>query len=64
MLQDAGTPSKKAYWMAEQLVPLFATQVTRVRLSVPARPTFSVEKWFFSVTMRQGARSQALQLRS
>jgi hypothetical protein len=29
----------------------------------PARPTFSVEKWHFSVTLRQGARSRALQLR-
>jgi hypothetical protein len=28
-----------------------------------ARPTFSVEKWHFSVTLRQGARSRALQLR-
>jgi hypothetical protein len=26
-------------------------------------PWFSVEKWLFSVTLRQGARSQALQLR-
>jgi hypothetical protein len=30
--------------MAERLVPLLATQVSRVQLPVPARPTFSVEK--------------------
>jgi hypothetical protein len=29
----------------------------------PSRPTFGVEKWLFSETLRQGARSQALQLR-
>jgi hypothetical protein len=46
--------------MAERLVTLLATQVARVQYPVPARPTFSVEKWLFSVTMRQGARSQAL----
>jgi hypothetical protein len=30
--------------MAERLVPLLATQVTRVRFPVPARPTFRVVK--------------------
>jgi hypothetical protein len=49
--------------MAERIEPLLATQVARVRFPVPARPTFSVEKWLFSVTLRQGARSQALKLR-
>jgi hypothetical protein len=49
--------------MAERLATLPAMQVAWVRLLVPARPMFSVEKWLFSVTLRQGARSQALQLR-
>jgi hypothetical protein len=49
--------------MAERLATLPAMQVIRVRFLVPVRPTFSVEKWLFSVTLRQGARSQALQLR-
>jgi hypothetical protein len=49
--------------MAERLVTLPGKQVTWVLFPVPARPTFSVEKWLFSVTLRQGARSQALQLR-
>jgi hypothetical protein len=40
--------------MAERLVTLPAKQVTWVRFPVPARPTFSVEKWLFSVTLRQG----------
>jgi hypothetical protein len=35
----------------------------KYRFPVPARPTFSVEKWLFSVTLCQGAGSQALQLR-
>jgi hypothetical protein len=48
--------------MAERLETLSAMQVARVRFQVPARPTFSEEKWLFSVTPRQGARSQALQL--
>jgi hypothetical protein len=43
--------------MAERLVMLPAKQVARVRFPVPARPTFSVEKWLFSVTLHQGARS-------
>jgi hypothetical protein len=30
--------------MAERLVPLLATQVARVRVPVPARPTFREEK--------------------
>jgi hypothetical protein len=47
--------------MAERLVTLPAKQVAWVRFPVPARPTFSVEKWLFSVTLRQGARSRALQ---
>jgi hypothetical protein len=47
--------------MAERLATLPAR--ARVQFLVPARPTFSVEKWLFSVTLRQGARSQALQLR-
>jgi hypothetical protein len=49
--------------MAERLVTLPAKQVAWVQFPVPARPAFSVEKWLFSVTLRQGARSQALQLR-
>jgi hypothetical protein len=46
--------------MAERLATLPSTQA---RFPVPARPTFSVEKCLFSLTLRQGARSQALQLR-
>jgi hypothetical protein len=49
--------------MAERLETLPAMQVAKVRFPVPARPTFSVEKWLFSVTLCQGVRSQALQLR-
>jgi hypothetical protein len=49
--------------MAERLETLPAMQVARVRFLVPARPTFSVENWLFSVTLRQGEHSQALQLR-
>jgi hypothetical protein len=49
--------------MAERLATLSAKLVALVRFPVPARPTFSVEKWLFSVTLRQGARSRALQLR-
>jgi hypothetical protein len=48
--------------MAERPATLPAMQVAWVLFPVPARPTFSVEKWLFSVTLRQGARSQALQL--
>jgi hypothetical protein len=47
--------------MAERLVTLPAKHP--VRFPVWARPIFSVEKWHFSVTLRQGARSRALQLR-
>jgi hypothetical protein len=46
--------------MAERLETLPTMQVARVRFPVPARSTFSVEKWLFSVTLRQGARSRAL----
>jgi hypothetical protein len=50
--------------MAERLATLPAQQVDKIgSIPVPYRPTFSVEKWLFSVTLRQGARSQALQLR-
>jgi hypothetical protein len=42
--------------MAERLETLPAKQVTWVRFPVPSRPTFSVEKWHFSVTLRPGAR--------
>jgi hypothetical protein len=49
--------------MAERLATLRAMQVAWVRFLVLARPTLSVEKWLFSVTLRQGACSQALQLR-
>jgi hypothetical protein len=49
--------------MAERRVMLPAKQVAWVRFPGPARATFSVEKWIFSVTLRQGARSQALHLR-
>jgi hypothetical protein len=49
--------------MAERLETLPVMQVARVRFLVPDSPTFSVEKWLFSVTLRQGARSQALPLR-
>jgi hypothetical protein len=48
--------------MAERLVTLPAKQVAWVQFPVPARPTFSVEKLLFSVTLRQGARSRALGL--
>jgi hypothetical protein len=54
---------KKEEWMAERLVTLPAKQVAWVRFPVPARPTFSVGKWLFSVTLRQGLRSRALKLR-
>jgi hypothetical protein len=37
--------------MAERLETLPAMQVARVCFPVPARPTFSVEKLFFSVTL-------------
>jgi hypothetical protein len=40
--------------MAEHLVTLPAKQVAWDRFPVPDRPTFSVEKWLFSVTLRQG----------
>jgi hypothetical protein len=49
--------------MAERLATLPASQVAWVRVPVPARPTFNVEKGLFSVTLRKGARSQALKLR-
>jgi hypothetical protein len=49
--------------MAERLVTLPAKQVAWVRFPDPARPMFRVEKWLFSETLRQGERSQALQLR-
>jgi hypothetical protein len=42
--------------MAERLVTLPAKQVAWVLFPVPSRPTFSVEKWLFSVTLRQWAR--------
>jgi hypothetical protein len=42
------------WWMAEFLVTLPAKQVAWVQSPVPARPTFSVEKWLFSVTLRRG----------
>jgi hypothetical protein len=40
--------------MAERLATLPAKQVAWVRFPVPARPTFSVEKWLFSVTLLPG----------
>jgi hypothetical protein len=49
--------------MAERLVTLPATLVAWVQFPVRAGPMFSVEKLHFSVTLRQGARSRALQLR-
>jgi hypothetical protein len=50
-------------WMAERLMTLPTTQVAWVRLPVPARPTFSVVKWLFSVTLRQApASSTAIEL--
>jgi hypothetical protein len=49
--------------MAERLATLPDMQVARVRFPVLVRLTFSVVKWLFSVTLHQGARSQALQLR-
>jgi hypothetical protein len=42
--------------MAERLVTLPAKQVAWVRFPVLARPTFSVEKCLFYVTLRQGGR--------
>jgi hypothetical protein len=47
---------KQAKWMAERLATVPAMQVARVRFPVLARPTFSVEKWLFSDSLRQGAR--------
>jgi hypothetical protein len=44
-------------------VALIFDGTNRSRNTQAARPTFSVEKWLFSVTLRQGARSRALQLR-
>jgi hypothetical protein len=49
--------------MAERLATLPAMQVAWVQFPVPDRPTFRVEKWLFSVTLRHGTRSQVLQLR-
>jgi hypothetical protein len=49
--------------MVERLVTLPAKQVAWVLFPVSSRPTFSVEKWLFSVTLCQGALSRALQLR-
>jgi hypothetical protein len=45
------------------LVPLLAMQVALVRF--PYRPDLRLvwKRWLFSVTLRPGARSQALQLR-
>ena len=40
--------------MAERLETLPAKQVAWVRFPVPARPTFSVEKLLFSVTLLRG----------
>jgi hypothetical protein len=37
--------------MAERLESLPAMQVARARFLVPARPTYSVEKLLFSVTL-------------
>jgi hypothetical protein len=48
--------------MAEWMVPLLATQVTRVRFPVPARPTFRVKKVALFCNPASVARSQALQL--
>jgi hypothetical protein len=48
---------------ASAVATLPAKQVAWVRFLVPARPMFIVEKWLFYITLRQGARSQALQLR-
>ncbi len=47
--------------MAERLVPLFATQVARVRFPDPARPMFSVEKvaLFYSTIRALSAHSAA-----
>jgi hypothetical protein len=46
--------------MAERLETLPAKQVAWVRFPVLARPTFSVGKWHFSVTLRPGARCRVL----
>jgi hypothetical protein len=42
--------------MAERVETQPAKQVAWVLFPVPARPTFSVEKWLFSVTLRLEAR--------
>jgi hypothetical protein len=63
VFQSPDVVLRRAKWIAELLVTLPATQVARFRFQVPARPTFSVEKCLFSVTLCQGAPSQALQLR-
>jgi hypothetical protein len=44
----------ESYWIAERLAPLRAMRVARVR--GPAKPTISVERLAFSVTLRPGAR--------
>jgi hypothetical protein len=62
-LYRCGKTLYKTKWIAERLEMLPAKQVAWVRFPVSARPTFSVEKWLFSVTLCQGARSRALQLR-
>jgi hypothetical protein len=40
--------------MAERLATLPAMQVAWIRFPVPVRPTFSVENWHFSATLRHG----------
>jgi hypothetical protein len=50
--------------MAEQLVPLLATQVARVQLPVPARPRFRVDKVALFCNLAPGGRfsSTAIEL--
>jgi hypothetical protein len=42
--------------MDERLAMLPAKQVAWAQFPVPARPTLSVEKWLFSVTLHPRAR--------
>jgi hypothetical protein len=43
--------------MAEPLATLPAMHLARVQFPVPVRSMFRVEKWLFSATLHQGARS-------
>jgi hypothetical protein len=62
--EPASRRRRNALWMAERLVPLLASRWPQ--FDFRSRPDLRLEwkKWLFYVTLRrQGARSQALQLR-